>query len=1102
MDGHGTEGTAHGASSKEEEAMDLYLRSQGLFRKKIAKDGSCLFRAVAEQVLHSQTQHLEIRKSCIDYLRENRGQFEAFIEGSFEDYLKSLENPQEWVGQVEISALSLMFKRDFVIYQEPNFPPSYVTGNGFSEKILLCFSNGNHYDIIYPLDFIENAALCQSLVYELLYEKVLDVNIGEGVLKPDTSSLTADDACRSDASGSDMENEIAGGEKVTFGDMNGFKAHKDSKNGMATLSQTVLRSLDPSFYRNVEYDVWFKSQRDQQKLDFSIAAGMQYSVGDKCLVRLESGGKFYGAHIQEVAVDNGPIVVFIEELAKKQAVPLKNLKPISLTISSSSTDGWNTVSGKKVKRSPASGAGMPLVKDHRGQKGLNRPIKPQTASSSRLQQSAGNKLHGPSSQSSDQVAQPENKGRSRTPPKVPVSRKLERSDDSSYFKRENVYFGLTPEERREKQAFEESKSLYEIQSMDEDAFPALSTTSSVDQVSIQSSEVLTSKKGSNVNTEKRMPKKPEREDQSEKASKSAQAEKVIDQKAAEEVVETPVTSDNDLVLPSPSEQPTSTTVPSAAPTETTWSGIPAQIPASPGIGATVLQSQVTAAPFTQLPVSVPAVNQPMLPIPQPLSAYQDPLYPGFPLNEQNESAALPPYSFSKVGEDLPTDKSILRFFFNLGVKAYTYHMLPPVSYLNPLRQASMCRMYPNFHLYPQGHWVPQEASVNQSLVDPSIFAHCSEVQPESGSVVSSPTLEASFVQASGIEEQVGVQSGLEAKDQNECQGADFSSVASKSMIPHTGFGHGPYMGHLPIAPTFVPHFWYSYPYQPYIENPVIRQNVFIPPQMRQMPENIALGEVLENNLTEATKKQSLESESPPKPDGPQLAGAINCPSGSNFSSVKVEELRKVTPSPVEYQESPGKAKDNKVTGPGIITNVRQVPVGQQGLQAKPKDNQAAVSSVTSSATQTRLVQQDLPGKTTDKEAALPVLPQTVTDEVGHNVPNHKVSVCQLVDAIGNVQTNAPEVRPARTREESSEDEREVSNMLNSGRAKNFYNQTYGTRRPRNEKYYPPGRGYHSRNEEGWRAPRGREEGYQHQRNFRGRPYRRRAMGDSYKTQYD
>jgi len=33
-----------------ESAMDEFLTKQGLYRKPIAKDGSCLFRAVSEQV--------------------------------------------------------------------------------------------------------------------------------------------------------------------------------------------------------------------------------------------------------------------------------------------------------------------------------------------------------------------------------------------------------------------------------------------------------------------------------------------------------------------------------------------------------------------------------------------------------------------------------------------------------------------------------------------------------------------------------------------------------------------------------------------------------------------------------------------------------------------------------------------------------------------------------------------------------------------------------------------------------------------------------------------------------------------------------------------
>lgn len=50
----------------------------------------------------------------------------------------------------------------------------------------------------------------------------------------------------------------------------------------------------------------------------------------------------------------------------------------------------------------------------------------------------------------------------------------ERTEDFDHTSRESNYFGLSPEERREKQAIEESRLLYEIQNRDEQAFPALS----------------------------------------------------------------------------------------------------------------------------------------------------------------------------------------------------------------------------------------------------------------------------------------------------------------------------------------------------------------------------------------------------------------------------------------------------------------------------------------------------------------------------------------------------------------------------------------------------------------------------------------------------
>ena len=41
-----------------EDPMDTYLDTLGLWKKRIARDGSCLFRAVAEQVIKQQSEKI------------------------------------------------------------------------------------------------------------------------------------------------------------------------------------------------------------------------------------------------------------------------------------------------------------------------------------------------------------------------------------------------------------------------------------------------------------------------------------------------------------------------------------------------------------------------------------------------------------------------------------------------------------------------------------------------------------------------------------------------------------------------------------------------------------------------------------------------------------------------------------------------------------------------------------------------------------------------------------------------------------------------------------------------------------------------------------
>ncbi|XP_064005553.1 OTU domain-containing protein 4 isoform X4 [Pogoniulus pusillus] len=1108
----GEEQSQPGMDGPGDTSMDCYLRSQGLYRKRVAKDGSCLFRAVAEQVLHSQSRHIDVRMACVDYLRKNREKFEAFIEGPFEEYLKCLENPQEWVGQVEISALSLMYKKDFIIYREPNASPSHVTENGFSDKVLLCFSNGNHYDIVYPIEYSEKAALCQSLLYELLYEKVFDTDVKKIVAELSAVGAADDSNGSSEASASDSEDDNCRSKAAAVGDLNGLKSLSDSKhhksNGNPTLlvlPKKVLKSLNPSVYRNVEYDVWLQSKLDQQKQDFSIAAGMQYSVGDKCKVRLDHNGKFYNAHIQEVCSENGPVVVFVEELGAKHAVSMKSLKPLP---QASPMEGWNTVPGKKIKKFfPTWGQNAQPDADCRGPKNQSKSIKPQPALPPRLQHTVGTRQH----QFSCSGPQPhqtstEQKAPGRNPSQTVRKPERERNEDLNHGSRDCNYFGLSPEERREKQAIEESRSLYEIQQRDEQAFPALSNNQSVCQAATQTVDNLNQKKLSN--NEKRNSKwTAEMEEQKEKESNSRQIH--LSQKLEPNSSEfsSQETSDKGelhhshnlteclpSVTPTPSPVFSEVHLPPAVPSvpaivpawpsePTTYgpAGIPAQIPASslmpaPAAGpdSIVSQAQVTSAPVAGVPVSLQAVNQPVMPLPQTLNPYQDPLYPGFPLSEKGERAIAPSYSLCNTGEDLPKDKNILRFFFNLGVKAYSCPMWAPHSYLYPLHQAYLaaCRMYPNVSLpvYPHGAWFQEAAAQSDSETARTSrhFPVPSEARPN-GQLSQVDSRAASLplmIPTAQVSESQG-QVCMESENPVQALHANYEeSLRGKNMFPQPHFGHNHFLGAVPIAPPFFPHFWYGYPVQGFIDNSAARANVVLTPEDKEAAANTAVNMYVAKECVPpvavvncAEQPQKIGSSSSTTMPFPGAGASSGCSAPKEASS-RAPQLEHTCPS-----ASPAKQK----------------PAGQQNRSPLTQG--------------------------TERLTAVPNTPPLAAEppknELKHSACSRKEKTDKGRDgrSVGGLQA---ESRVQRAREESSEDESEVSDMLRSGRSKQFYNQTYGGgRRPRLEWGYSSRGGYQfQRNEEAWKGTpsRSRDDGHQYQRNFRGRPYRndrrRSTLGDN------
>lgn len=303
---------------------------------------------------------MEIRKACVSYMRENQQTFESYVEGSFEKYLERLGDPKESAGQLEIRALSLIYNRDFILYRYPGKPPTYVTDNGYEDKILLCYSSNGHYDSVYSKQFQSSAAVCQAVLYEILYKDVFVVDEEElktavelfrsGSKKNRNNAVTGSEDVHIDYKSSTQDRTEEWGaccnvENIPEGYNQGTEEAKSSENPSKMLfPYKVLKALDPEIYRNVEFDVWLDSRKELQKSDYMEYAGRQYYLGDKCQVRLESGGRYYNAHIQEVGNENNSVTVFIEELAEKHVVPLANLKPVTQV---TPVPAWNALPSRK-----------------------------------------------------------------------------------------------------------------------------------------------------------------------------------------------------------------------------------------------------------------------------------------------------------------------------------------------------------------------------------------------------------------------------------------------------------------------------------------------------------------------------------------------------------------------------------------------------------------------------------------------------------------------------------------------------------------------------------------------------------------------------------
>ncbi|XP_067639850.1 protein ovarian tumor locus isoform X2 [Eurosta solidaginis] len=367
--------------------FDQFLEENNFYRKHTARDASCLFRVISEQMYDTQLHHLAIRKKCVRYMRKHRDFFAPLIERDLDDYLDDMSKPKTYGTLIELQAVGYMFQRNVLLFEPFNLGNFFSTRSYFNDVFRVFYTPERHFDSVFTCDYIKDAAICQAICYEILYKdlyKLPDVAFAVEHMLHSPTLESSEYTSENNENGYCTRMQLADGRSFKFDlpqDTNcilenyelchfhytNFPRLSDDlqremkirtncddyeksalcktaesllphkyiscvrqllQEGITPFPYKVAKALDPNMYRNIEFDAW-NEQRKEQKLQNWYNGDANFKVGAKCHVKLcKSGNDLYTCHIQEIAVDKGYCVVFIEQLGEKRLVPYESLTPL------------------------------------------------------------------------------------------------------------------------------------------------------------------------------------------------------------------------------------------------------------------------------------------------------------------------------------------------------------------------------------------------------------------------------------------------------------------------------------------------------------------------------------------------------------------------------------------------------------------------------------------------------------------------------------------------------------------------------------------------------------------------------------------------------
>ncbi|ALC49321.1 otu [Drosophila busckii] len=369
---------------------DTYLESHGMYRKHTARDASCLFRVIAEQMYDTQMLHYEVRLECVRFMTRKRRIFEKYVRGDFDNYMTEMSKPKTYGTMVELRALCFMYRRNVVLFEPLNLGTVITYNERFLDNFRV-FTNEYHFDSVYTLHYIETAAVCQSISFNLLYKMLFnlpDVNYAvERMLHPQTFDWGSYEE-EVDARGHVIRINCSDGrsfqldlpehtkcilesyqmchfhsiarqqQKIKREDNSNNNSSSNNNNNLfmpreacelpymcanpmiscvrqllndavTPFPYKVAKSLDPYMYRNIEFDSWNDVRKEAKRYN-SYANDYNFKVGAKCRVELlyDNHRQLYTCHIQKICTGKSFCLVFVEDFGKKFLVPYDTLHPL------------------------------------------------------------------------------------------------------------------------------------------------------------------------------------------------------------------------------------------------------------------------------------------------------------------------------------------------------------------------------------------------------------------------------------------------------------------------------------------------------------------------------------------------------------------------------------------------------------------------------------------------------------------------------------------------------------------------------------------------------------------------------------------------------